>query len=639
MCGIAGVVNYYEKRDVSKKLLNKMVSTLEHRGPDDIGLYLKKNVGLGIRRLSIIDVENGRQPISNEDHSISVVFNGEIYNYKELRKELEQKKHTFTTNSDTEVLVHLYEEMGRDFVTRLNGMFAFAIWDEKKRTLLLARDRAGIKPVFYYIGRDKLAFGSEIKALLQDQTISRELNMQALHDYLSLLYVPAPHTIFKGIKKLPPAHILEYVDGEVAILRYWSIPYGSQEGEEGKAEESGAKVVQQYAGEIRERLKESVRKRLISDVPLGAFLSGGIDSSAIVALMTEASNTQVETFSIGFHNSGYYDERKYARKIVKRFDTKHHEFEVEPNAMEMLPLLVKYFDEPFADSSAIPTYYLSKLARQHVTVCLSGTGGDELFAGYRRYLIENLYRHYQKYPKFLQSFGMQMSKVLPVSRTSAMKEYFLLLKRFLDNKEESPMLRHVRMMTCFTEDVKEQLYADEVSRSMIRPSAAIHEFYKNTEDLDDLTRALHADFHTYLPGDLLVKEDRMTMAASLEGRVPFLDHEFVEFVAGIPAELKARNFTTKYIFKEAMRPMLPADIINRRKHGFGVPIGEWFKSDLKGYATEVFQDQKTKQRGYFNTEFIQSMLDEHQKGIQDYSPQLWSLLIFELWCREYLDTP
>jgi asparagine synthase (glutamine-hydrolysing) len=638
MCGIAGVINYYEKREVSKRLLQNMVSAIEHRGPDDVGLYVKDNVGLGNRRLSIIDLKTGHQPIANENNSIWVVLNGEIYNYKELRQDLEKKGHKFKTDSDTEVIVHLYEEMGRELVSRLNGMFAFAVWDVKRRTLLLGRDRAGIKPLYYYIGRDKLMFASEIKSLLQDSSVPRELNFQALHDYLSFLYVPEPQTIFKGIKKLPPAHTLEYMDGEVSLQRYWTIPYQGADdySEEAQQHHPTSKQIQHYATEIRERLKESVRRRLISDVPLGAFLSGGIDSSAIVGLMAQASNQQIQTFSIGFRNAGYYDERKYARKIVKLFKTKHYEFEVEPNALEILPLLIKHFDEPFADSSAIPTYYLSKLARQHVTVCLSGTGGDEIFGGYRRYLIENLFQHYQKYPQFMRSFAMNISKALPVSRKSALKEYFLLLKRFLACQETSPMLRHIGMMTCFNEEAKELLYSK--GHTNLTPSSdVIMQYYKKNEHLDDLSRTLYADFHTYLPGDLLVKEDRMTMAASLEGRVPFLDHEFVEYVASIPSELKVRKFTTKHIFKEAMRPLLPSNIIDRRKHGFGVPIGEWFKKELKTYTTEVFQDRTTTQRGYFDSDYILSLLDEHQKGVEDYSSQLWALLTFELWCREYLD--
>ncbi|MBD3308939.1 asparagine synthase (glutamine-hydrolyzing) [candidate division KSB3 bacterium] len=637
MCGIAGVINYYQKRDVSKRLVQKMVSALEHRGPDDIGIYVNSNVGLGIRRLSIIDVEKGHQPISNEDSSVWIVYNGEIYNYKELRAELEKNHHIFKTNSDTEVIIHLYEEMGRNLVTRLNGMFAFALWDTKRQTLLLGRDRVGIKPLFYYIGRDKLSFGSELKALLQDNSVPRELNLQALHDYLSYLYVPAPQTIFQKIKKLPPAHTLEYVDGEVSIQAYWSLPAYEPESQDSPAGHLDSKTVKRYATEVRDRLQEAVRRRLISDVPLGAFLSGGIDSSAIVALMTQASNSQIKTFSIGFPNAGYYDERKHARKIVNQFNTKHHEFEVEPNALEILPLLIRYFDEPFADSSAIPTYYLSKMARQHVTVCLSGTGGDEIFAGYRRYLLENLIRHYQQYPEFLRNLGMSISKLLPVSRASVIKEYFLLLKRFLACQESSPMLRHISMMTCFDEDAKQQLYAKRFPHHLVEPRSRIAEFYKKTDQHDDLTRTLWADFHTYLPDDLLVKEDRMTMAASLEGRVPFLDHELVEFVASLPSTLKVHKFTTKYIFKEAMRPLLPSGIIDRRKHGFAVPIGEWFKHDLKTYATEVFQDKTTKERGYFNIDVIQALLDEHQQGLEDYSSQLWALLIFELWCREYLD--
>ena len=634
MCGIAGTINYYEKRNVSKKLLEKMVSALEHRGPDDVGMYVKGNIGLGIRRLSIIDLEKGRQPISNEDDSIWVVYNGEIYNYKELRQELEKKGHKFKTHSDTEVLVHLYEEHGKELVNKLNGMFAFAVWDSKRRTLLLGRDRTGIKPLYYYIGRDKLAFASELKALLQDNTISRELNHQALHDYLTLLYVPAPHSIFSSIKKLPPAHILEYIDGELSIQQYWTIPYKEPEDER----QLTSKEVQQFAIGVHEQLQAAVRRRMISDVPLGAFLSGGIDSSAIVALMAQVSDTQIKTFSIGFKDAGYYDERKFARKIVKQFNTQHHEFEVEPNALDILPTLVKYFDEPFADSSAIPTYYLSKMARQHVTVCLSGTGGDELFGGYRRYLIENLFKHYQRYPKAVQGLAMGFSKMLPVSRKSALKEYFLLLKRFLTCQEESsPMLRHINMMSCFTEEAKEDLYTKSFGENFSSSAHPLEFYYKKTADLDDLTRTLYTDFHSYLPGDLLVKEDRMTMAASLEGRVPFLDHEFVEYVASIPSNLKVRNLTTKYIFKEAMRSVLPAMIIDRRKHGFGVPIGEWFKHELKDYASDIFRDSKTTQRGYFDAAYIQNLMDEHQKGLQDYSAQLWTLLMFELWCREYLD--
>jgi asparagine synthase (glutamine-hydrolysing) len=482
-------------------------------------------------------------------------------------------------------------------------------------------------------------FGSEMKSLLRDPSVPRELNFQALHSYLSLLYVPAPLTIFQGIKKLPPAHTLEYIDGEVSVRSYWTIPYQGVDTPETDSHPKylNAKTVKYYASEIRERLKESIRRRLISDVPLGVFLSGGLDSSAVVALMAKTSNTQIKTFSIGFRNAGYYDERQYARKIVNLFNTKHHEDEVEPNALEMLPLLIKHFDEPFGDSSAIPTYYLAKLSRQHVTVCLSGTGGDELFAGYRRYLLEDLLRRYQRSPKLLQWFLRKFSEKLPVSRTSAIKEYFLLLKRFLACQETTPMLRHVNMMTCFNEETKASLYADDFPKDLNEASEAITNHYKRTEHFDDLTRTLWADFHTYLPDDLLVKEDRMTMAVSLEGRVPFLDHELIEFVAPIPSQFKTHKLTTKYIFKEAMRPLLPADIIDRKKHGFAVPIGEWFKSELKTYATEVFQDRTTVQRGFFNTKYILSLLDEHQHGIQDYSSHLWALLIFELWCREYLD--
>jgi asparagine synthase (glutamine-hydrolysing) len=529
--------------------------------------------------------------------------------------------------------------MGREMLTKLNGMFAFALWDTKRRILLLARDRVGIKPLYYHIGRDRLVFGSELKALLQDKSIPRDLNFQAVHSYLSLLYVPFPLTIFQGIRKLPPAHVLEYIDGEVALYKYWSAPYQAADAEETDTHpyHFDHHTVKYYAGEVRERLKESVRKRMISDVPLGAFLSGGIDSSAIVALMTQTSNTQVKTFSIGFRNAGYYDEREHARKIVNLFNTKHHEDEVEPDALDMLSLLVKHFDEPFADSSAIPTYYVSKLARQHVTVCLSGTGGDELFAGYRRYLLEDLLRRYHKSPRIFKWFVNKFAGGLPVSRTSALKEYFLLLKRFLARQEQSPMLRHIAMMTCFTEEAKEQLYTDAVPSNLTPARDIISRYYNRNEHFDDLNRTLWADFHTYLPDDLLVKEDRMTMAVSLEGRVPFLDHEFIEFVAAMPSAFKVHKMTTKYILKEAMRGVLPKSIIERRKHGFAVPIAEWFKRDIKTYAEDVFHDPRTKERGLFKPDFMVSLLEEHQLGLQDYSGHLWALLMFELWCREYLD--
>ena len=639
MCGIAGVINYYEKRSVSKRLIQDMVSVIEYRGPDDVGFYVKGNAGLGVRRLSVIDLETGRQPISNEDNSIWVACNGEIYNYKELREELEKKNHKFKTNSDTEVIVHLYEELGRNLVTRLNGMFAFAVWDSKRQNLLLGRDRAGIKPLYYYIGRDRLVFGSELKALLKDPAVPRDLNFQAVHSYLSLLYVPAPLTIFNGIKKLPPAHTLEYLDGEVSLQRYWAIPYQDADAPEteGHPHAVNQETIKTYAAEIRERLQTAVRRRLISDVPLGVFLSGGLDSSTIVALMAQVTNAPIKTFSIGFRNGAYYDERKYARKIATLFNTMHHEDEVEPNAIEMLPLLIKHFDEPFGDASAIPTYYLAKLARQHVTVCLSGTGGDEVFAGYRRYLIEDLWRRYHQTPKVFQWLLKTVATRLPVARTSALKEYFLLLKRFLACQADSPMLRHIHMLTCFSEDAKAQLYAEDFPKELGDATESISRYYKKTEHFDDLTRTLWADFHTYLPDDLLVKEDRMTMGVSLEGRAPFLDYEFVEFVAAIPAQFKLHKRQTKYLLKEAMRPLLPAEIIERRKHGFAAPIGEWFKNELKTYATDVFQDPRTAQRGYFNVNYIQSLLDAHQTGAQDYSAQLWALLIFELWCREYLD--
>lgn len=657
MCGICGILNFNEKKEIDKNLVRRMTSVLKHRGPDDEGYYMSGQVGLGVRRLSVIDVTGGHQPISNENRSVWVVFNGEIYNYKELREQLEKRNHKFKTLSDTEVIVHLYEDLGKECVRELYGMFAFALWDSREHAFFLARDRIGIKPLFYRIDREKLCFASEIKSLLQDPSFKRELNFQALHNYLTYLYIPGPDTIFKGIKKLQPGHVLEYKNGEIFLQRYWSLPVGSRidrpttpasgSGEENRSARVpevkrlpvSPKDEKYYSEGLIELLQKSVKRHLVSDVPVGILLSGGIDSSAIVAF---ASKIQpIKTFSVGFKNAGYYDERRYAKQVSERFATEHYEFEVEPRALDIIPLLIRHFDEPFADPSAIPTYYLARLAREQVIVALSGTGGDEIFGGYRRYLIDNLIRYYSRIPIMLQHYFEKISKHLPVSRTSSLGEYFLFFKRFLECRNLPPNLRHITTISFFTEDMKQALYNPSSPHFKgLRPSDdIIIQYYRKASNLSDLDKALYADFHTLLPDDLLVKEDRMTMAVSLEGRVPFLDHELVEFAAQIPSDLKVKGLTTKYIFKHALHGILPSQIIHRRKHGFGVPLLEWFRTDLKPLLEEILLGDRLRERGLFNVDYIRLLIEEHQKGLKDYSQHLWALLIFELWCREYLDSP
>jgi asparagine synthase (glutamine-hydrolysing) len=648
MCGICGILNFNEKKEVDKGLIRRMTSALKHRGPDDEGYYMSGPIGLGVRRLSVIDITGGHQPISNENRTVWVAFNGEIYNYKELREQLEKRNHKFKTLCDTEVISHLYEELGKDCIKELNGMFAFALWDTREHAFFLARDRVGIKPLFYRIDREKLCFASEIKCLLQDSSFKKEINYQALQNYFTFLYIPGPDTIFKGIKKLQPGHILEYKNGEVFLQKYWNLPTNGrvtspEEGTPNKSFEQKSppresKNEKYYTDGIIELLQKSVKRQLVSDVPLGVFLSGGIDSSAIVAFASKIQS--IKTFSIGFKNSGHYDERRYAKSVSERFGTEHYEFEVEPRAIDILPVLIKHFDEPFADPSAIPTYYLAKLAREQVVVALSGTGGDEIFAGYRRYLIENLIRYYSKIPPMLQHYFEKISRHLPVSRISSLGEYFLLFRKFLECRHLPPNLRHLSTISFFTEDLKQNLYNPSSPHfKELKPSdEVIIQYYRKAGSLNELDRTLYADFHTLLPDDFLIKEDRMAMAVSLENRVPFLDHELVEFAALIPSDLKVKGLTTKYILRKALSGILPSKTINRIKHGFGVPLAEWFRTDLKSLLEETLLGSRFQSRELFNIDYIRLLIEEHQKGFHDFSQHLWALLIFELWCQEYLDT-
>jgi asparagine synthase (glutamine-hydrolysing) len=624
MCGIAGFVDLQQRlpRDEAAATLEQMCRVIAHRGPDDQGtMQTDDGAHLGMRRLSIIDLAGGHQPISNEDGTVSSVFNGEIYNYRELQPELEARGHHFQTHSDTEVIVHSYEEFGPACVSKLRGMFAFAIWDAKKQSLFIARDRVGKKPLYYTLTSEgALIFGSELKSLLQHPSMRREINPQAIDAYLTWGYVPDPLSILKGIRKLPPGHYLTFANGRVDVTCYWDFRYEPVQGETSRRAED-------YLEELRSLLSESVRLRLIADVPLGAFLSGGIDSSTIVGLMAREMSQPVKTFSIGF-NEDSYNELKYARIAARHFGTDHHEFVVTPDLCQIVDDLAWFLDEPFADSSAIPTYMVSKLAREHVKVVLSGDGGDELFAGYTRYVIDQRRSGFAGLPRFVRHGLMApLSRHLPHGARG---------RNFLHNVALDSLDRYLDSISIFTELNKPLLYTDAFRGQLQRngdeviPFRSYAERVRTGEPLDTL---LYIDSKTYLPGDILTKVDRMSMAVSLEARVPLLDHKLIEFVNSIPASLKLNGLETKHVFKQAIRDFVPAEILNRPKQGFGVPVDEWINQQLRERIHDTLTEQRTRERGYIAPAYVQLLLDEHERGRRDHSTQLWTLFMLELWHR------
>ena len=643
-----------------------MMKVLVHRGPDDSGIHADCAVRdatsgnpadsanrqpaaggavLGHRRLSIIDLDGGRQPLANEDRSVWVVFNGEIYNYRELRRELEGRGHRFQTDSDTEPIVHLYEEYGTDCLQHLRGMFAFALWDAKRGQLLLARDRLGQKPLIYRHCADQLFFASELKALLQIPGAPRELDPVALDLYLTYQYVPHPHTILKGYHKLPPGHFALYGDGALQIERYWSPPFepnggtlpGAAPAEGTPRESTAAASERDWSRQLRDALTEAVRLRLRSDVPLGAFLSGGVDSTIIVGLMQQLSEQPVHTFSIGFPVR-QFDERSYAREAAEFLGTEHHEAVVAPAALEILPRLIWQYDEPFADSSAIPMMYLSQMTRQHVTVALSGDGGDELFAGYDRYRAVRLGERFDGLPAPLKRLlTMQMWQRLPAS--TRQKSFRRRLKRLLEALSESPKRRYLKWISIFDEQRRRALYADGFRESLDEADAAdfLLDAYNRCPTRDFVTRTTCADVLTYLPCDILTKVDIATMAYSLECRSPFMDHQVAELAARMPIGLKLRGATGKRVLLETFKDLLPPSIQRRKKMGFGVPLDEWFRHDLKPLLHDTLLDQTSLDRGYFAPATVRRLVEEHTSGQSDHSYRLWSLLCFETWHRTFLD--
>jgi asparagine synthase (glutamine-hydrolysing) len=628
MCGISGKLYFDSARPVEREILERMNAVLAHRGPDDAGIYCDGPIGLAHRRLSIIDLSPaGHQPMSNEDGTIWIVFNGEIYNFQSLRPDLLHRGHRFRSNTDTEVILHLYEEHGTDCLRFLRGMFAFALWDGPRRQLFLARDRLGKKPLSYQQDAQGLRFASEVKAILQDSEVTARPDPVGISHYLTYGYVPGSGSAFLGVRKLPPGHYLTWRDGRTDVVRYWRL----------RRDQKQERPEEEWCQEILARLEEAVRLRMISDVPLGAFLSGGIDSSAVVALMSRAGAGPVKTFSIGFEEPEY-DELKYARQVAERFGTEHHELVVRPDAAAILPKLAWQFDEPFADSSAVPTYYVAQMTRQYVTVALNGDAGDESFGGYDRYVANLLAASFDRWPGagLLRHAIRSGLHLLPHrgTRTSLLYRG----RRFLDGLTETPERRYARWFCHFHDDRKAELCTPEFLAAGGEDALEVLlAAYRESDAPDFGDATLGVDAGLYLPDDLLVKVDIASMAHSLEARSPFLDHEFMEFAATIPFELKVRGRVKKYILKRALAGLLPERILHRPKMGFGVPIDHWLRHELREVAYETLLGSRAASRGYFQMRTVQRMLDEHVQGKAGWHYLLWNLLMLELWHRTYID--
>jgi asparagine synthase (glutamine-hydrolysing) len=626
MCGIVGIVRN-DGSDVDHALLAQMCAAITHRGPDEDGFYFRGPVGLGMRRLSIIDLKSGQQPIHNPDRTAWIIFNGEIYNYRELREKLEKLGHTFYTNSDTEAIIQAYDRYGSDCPKHLRGMFAFAIWDERTQELFIARDRVGKKPLLYAQVNGQFVFGSEFSALLLHPDISRDIDPEALHHYLSFMCVPAPLTAYRAVRKLEPGHSLRWRKGEIRIERYWQPDFSKK-----------IDLSEQEAGERAvEILRDAVKVRLMSEVPLGAFLSGGIDSSAVVALMSEESSAPVKTFSIGFEEQDF-SELHHARRVAEHVGADHHEFVVRPDALEVLPLLVEHYGEPYADSSAIPTYYVARETRKHVTVALNGDGGDESFAGYERYAAMKLAERYHRVPAVLRdSLVKQAIGLLPSSETK--RSRVRDVKRFLQAASLPKSERYLRWVSVFDAETKRNLYSEEFKNETRSVHAAdvLDPWFARANGTGIVDAALLTDIMTYLPNDLLVKVDIATMAVSLEARSPFLDHHVIEFAASLPEKYKLRGLTTKYLLKRMLKKLLPAENLSRRKMGFGVPIGHWFRGQLEPFLRETLLGERALNRGLFKPDAVKQLVQLHTRSERDHSHQLWTLLMLELWFQRFID--
>ena len=633
MCGITGWANLDSQTppfDGARDLLHSMCERMTHRGPDSEGLFVSHGVALGMRRLAIIDLVTGEQPVFNEDKSIAVVLNGEIYNYREVRAGLEKRGHTFRSASDTEVLPHLYEEYGDEMMQHLNGMFAFALWDSKRRRLLIARDRFGEKPLYWGVFDKTLLFASEPKVLLANPSVRPGLNLQALRQYLSFDYVPAPLSIYDGINKLPAAHKLVLEEGRVEVSPYWQLNYATT---------PNVPSERDAAAQLQDLLADSVRMRLVSDVPLGVLLSGGVDSSGVAALAVRASSEAVKTFSISFAESSF-DESAYARGVAKFLGTDHHEERLSANlAANLVGEIGSWMDEPFSDPSLVPTYLLSRFTRKHVTVALGGDGGDELFAGYPMYAGHRWAAIYERVPKAIRNGIVEpLVRRLPVKTKNLSLDYKAL--RFVTGVKYDTVARHHIWFGSFTPDEQEQLLTDEAR------AATDADIYRQAREMmaesdapDLLKQMQNLDTRLYLAEDILTKVDRASMAVSLEVRAPFLDHRVAEFAASLPSNYKLRGQKTKYILKKAVDELLPRFVTRRGKKGFGVPVAEWLKFKLKPLARDLLSPERVRRAGVFNPDYVSRLQDEHERGVANHRKLLWTLLMFELWHESFIETP
>jgi asparagine synthase (glutamine-hydrolysing) len=620
MCGICGFVSFEPEHNTDKLILQKMNGTLRHRGPDDEGYYQDSRASLAMRRLSIIDLRTGQQPISNEAGDIWVVYNGEIYNFQTLRTQLEKSGHIFKTKSDTEIVVHAYEEYGDDCLKHFNGMFALALWDARKSRLLLARDHMGIKPLYYWAGQDQLVFGSELKALIVHPDVPRRINPAAIDLFLSLEYIPSPLTIYENVFKLPPGHRLVLEGNKLDVSPFWDVPVQPLGMDEGECAETLAGL-----------MRDAVGMRMISDVPLGAFLSGGIDSSSVVGFMSQFSSQPVQTFSIGFQDASY-NELPYAEAVARHFGTEHHVELLAPDVSSLAEELVRHHDEPFADTSIFPTYLVSKLARQHVKVALSGDGGDELFGGYDTYRAEQLSRVYAKLPKVVRRDVMPaFAGMLPPQ--PAKKGAINKVKRMIEGASMDPALQHTRWMIFMNDRDKDSLYQAELKMVLDQgsTSAFFERHFQQAGSFDTLARQQYVDMKTYLADDILTKVDRMSMAVSLEARVPLLDHRIVEFALNLPPHMKLNRSRTKIIMRRAVKRLVPDLVIEKPKEGFSIPMKHWLGNSLKSMMLDLLSNDTVRRRGYFNPQVVSAWIQEHLDGRVNHSHRLWALMVLELW--------
>jgi asparagine synthase (glutamine-hydrolysing) len=622
MCGIYGIYNFGSKEPANKNLLDAMGKKLAHRGPDDSGVFYDGCFAMGMRRLSIIDLKGGHQPLNNEKEDIFLVCNGEIYNYKSLTKKLSAKGHKFKTKTDAETIIHLYEDYGLDCLKYLRGMFAFALWDKTRQLLLIARDRLGKKPLNFSVYNGQFGFASELQSLVELK-IPKKINPAAIDYFLTLQYIPSPLTIYQNIEQLPPAHFLVMQKGQLKIKKYWDLPLDKKTN----------LTVEEAKSEIARRLNESVKLRLEADVEVGSFLSGGTDSSIITAMASRLSSKPLKTFTIGFEDKNF-SELKYARKIANYYDCNHTEFIVKPEAADILPKLVRHYGQPFADPSALPSFYLARETAKHVKTALNGDGGDENFAGYLRYPAMKLAKTYMKLPQFMKTAVLRAFSKL--KEKNAPYGFNWRLKRFLNSAAaENLSSAHLNMSSFFNYEEKNAVYSEQMKQELQKHNCEkyIQNKFAETENTDFINRLLYTDIKTYLPECLLTKIDIASMANSLEVRSPFLDHKFMEFVFGLQGSYKLKGFDTKWILKETFAGFMPPGFFNRPKMGFGIPLGNWFRGSLKNYWQDICLSQTALKRGYFNPDAVKDLWRQHQSGKFDHGYKLWALLILELWCQ------